>query len=329
MEPFVAYSITILLLGLFFMIFFKLLRIVPEQEAWIVENFGKFRATLGPGFHLVIPIVQKIAYKQIIKEEVIDVPPQVCITKDNVQVEVDGLLYLRVVDPVKAAYGIDNYRFGTAQLAQTTMRSEIGKISLDNTFSERDLINRAIVKAVDEASDPWGIKITRYEIRDITPTETILKAMEQQVRAEREKRADILTSEGERDSRINLSRGERAEAINLSKGERQKRINLSDGKARAIEIIAEATAEGLKTVASAIRVPKGERALSMRIADQYIEQLGEILSTADTTVLPHDLAQIRGMLQSIIPSGEKLFTGGTEVKANDSPVASNTKGDIA
>ncbi|AFG38845.1 SPFH domain-containing protein [Spirochaeta africana] len=308
MEPFMAYGLTTVLLALFFVVFFKLLRIVPEQEAWIVENFGKFRATLGPGFHLVIPVIQKIAYKQIIKEEVIDVPPQVCITRDNVQVQVDGLLYLRVVDPVKAAYGIDNYRFAAAQLAQTTMRSEIGKIELDNTFSERDLINSSVVKAVDEASDPWGIKVTRYEIRDITPTDTILKAMEQQVRAEREKRAEILTSEGERDSRINLSKGERSEAINLSKGERQKRINFSEGKAQAIEIIAAATAEGLETIAQAVNRPMGKKALSMRIADQFIEQLGEILSTADTSVMPHDLANIRGLLQSVLPSGSDTET---------------------
>ena len=303
MEPVVAYSLTAVLLAMFFVIFFKLLRIVPEQEAWILENFGKYRGTLGPGFHLVIPILQKIAYKQIIKEEVIDVPPQVCITKDKVQVEVDGLLYLRVVDPVKAAYGIDNYRFGTAQLAQTTMRSEIGKIELDNTFSERNIINSAIVKAVDEASDPWGIKVTRYEIRDITPTDTILKAMEQQVRAEREKRAEVLTSEGERDSRINTSRGEREEAINLSKGERKKRINVSEGRAQSIQIIADATAESLQKVADAIKLPKGKQALSMRIADQFIEQLGDILRDAETTVLPHDLAHIRGLLQTVLPGG--------------------------
>lgn len=303
MEPFATYALTAAILAAFFLVFFRLLRIVPEQEAWILEQFGKYRNTLGPGFHLVIPVVQKIAYKQIIKEEVIDVPPQVCITNDNVQVQVDGLLYLRVVDPEKAAYGIDNYRFAAAQLAQTTMRSEIGKIQLDNTFSERDMINSSVVKAVDEASDPWGIKVTRYEIRDITPTDTILKAMEQQVRAEREKRAEILTSEGERDSRINLSKGERSEAINLSMGERQKRINISQGQGKAIEIVAEATAEGIIKVGNAIKLPKGKQALAMQIADQFVQQLGQILQNADTTVLPHDLAQVRSVFQSILPQG--------------------------
>ncbi|GAB6089424.1 SPFH domain-containing protein [Spirochaeta dissipatitropha] len=303
MEPLATYALTAAILATFFLVFFRLLRIVPEQEAWILEQFGKYRNTLGPGFHLVVPIVQKIAYKQIIKEEVIDVPPQVCITNDNVQVQVDGLLYLRVVDPEKAAYGIDNYRFAAAQLAQTTMRSEIGKIQLDNTFSERDMINSSVVKAVDEASDPWGIKVTRYEIRDITPTETILKAMEQQVRAEREKRAEILTSEGERDSRINMSKGERSEAINLSMGERQKRINISQGQGKAIEIVAEATAEGIIKVGNAIKLPKGKQALAMQIADQFVQQLGQILQNADTTVLPHDLARVRSVFQSILPQG--------------------------
>ncbi|HKK64221.1 MAG TPA: paraslipin, partial [Clostridia bacterium] len=197
--------------------FFKLIRIVPEQEAYVIERFGKYQTTLGSGLHLIIPVIQRIAYKHIIKEEVFDVDPQVCITSDNVQVTVDGLLYLRVMDPVKASYGIDNYRYATAQLAKTTMRSEVGKLELDRTFSERDQINDAIVKALDEASDPWGIKVTRYEIKDISPTETIEKAMEQQMRAEREKRAGILASEGEKSARINISKGDRQSSINLSK----------------------------------------------------------------------------------------------------------------
>ncbi|MBN1685521.1 MAG: paraslipin, partial [Spirochaetales bacterium] len=206
----------------FLIIFFRLIRIVPEQEAWLIERFGKYQKTLGSGFHLVIPFVQRVAYKNLLKEEVFDVEPQVCITSDNVQVTVDGILYLKVVDPVKASYGIDNYKYATAQLAKTTMRSEIGKLDLDRSFSERDDLNDAIVRAVDEASDPWGIKVTRYEIKDISPTDTIEEAMKQQMRAEREKRAEILSSEGDKESRINVSKGERQEAINLSKGERQR-----------------------------------------------------------------------------------------------------------
>jgi len=301
MSVFSTYILSFLFLVLFFLVFFKLIRIVPEQQAWIVEQFGKYKRSLGPGFHLVIPFIQKVAYKQILKEEVIDVKPQLCITQDNVQVSVDGILYLQVVDAEKASYGIDNYRFATGQLAQTTMRSEMGKIELDRTFSERDKINDAIVRAVDEASDPWGIKVTRYEIRDITPSETVMTAMEQQVRAEREKRAEILSSEGFREARINSSKGDRQEAINRSRGERQKRINEADGRARATEIVAEATAEGIEEVAAAIRLPKGRSAVAMRITQQFISSLGDIIRESDTSVLPVELAQLRSLLHAIKP----------------------------
>jgi len=294
-----SYLTTAVILVLFFVIFFKLIRIVPEQEAWIVEQFGKFKKTLGPGFHLVIPVVQKVAYQNVLKEEVIDVPPQVCITKDNAQVEVDGILYIQVVDPFKASYGIDNYRFASAQLAQTTMRSEIGKIDLDNTFSERDSINDAIVRSVDQASEPWGIKVTRYEIRDITPTESALQAMEQLVTAEREKRAAILESEGNRESGINRSKGRRQHQINISEGERQRRINSAEGRAQAIEIVASATAEGIVDVARAIQLPKGKQAVSLRIAEQFIQQLGDVLEQAETQVLPFDIAHIKSLFDTV------------------------------
>ena len=293
------YIATFIVVLLFFTVFFKLIRIVPEQQAWVVEQFGKYKRTLGPGFHLVIPGVQKVAYKHTLKEEVIDVAPQVCITQDNVQVSVDGILYLRVQDPERASYGIVDYRFATAQLAQTTMRSEIGKIGLDNTFSERDRINNAVVKAIDEASDPWGIKVTRYEIRDITPTDTVLKAMEQQVRAERERRAEILTSEGEREARINVSKGERQEAINLSKGERTKRINEADGKAEAITIVAQATADGVRDVAKSISRPHGQEAVTLQIAEQFVARLGQIMQNARTSVLPYDLAGLRSIVAAV------------------------------
>lgn len=288
----------------FLTVFFKTVRIVPEQEAWIIEFLGKYQQTLGPGFHLVIPFIQRVAYKQILKEEVIDVPPQICITKDNVQVTVDGVLYLKVMDAAKASYGIENYRYAARQLAQTTMRSEIGKIELDNTFSERARINEAIVKAVDEAADPWGIKVTRYEIKDISPTETVAFALEQQVRAEREKRAEVLASEGERESRINVSQGNREESINLSQGERQKRINEAEGRAKAMEIVAVAMAEGIREVAEAIQQPNGDKAVKLRIAEQFVGQIGDVLDTAETSVLPHDLAQLQSIV-SVLTKGEK------------------------
>lgn len=292
-------------------VFFKLIRIVPEQEVYIIEQFGKYKKSLGAGLHLVIPFVQRVAYKQILKEEVIDVDPQVCITADNVQVTVDGLLYLRVMDPEKASYGIDNYRYGTAQLAKTTMRSEIGKLDLDRTFSERDEINDAIVKSVDEASDPWGIKVTRYEIKDIRPTDTIEMAMEQQMRAEREKRAEILASEGEKTSRINISRGDRQASINLSMGERQKRINEAEGRAKAIEITSAATAEGLQLIAGALRLPKGKAAMGLRLAEQYLGKFGAILDVAQTTVLPDDLARLKSLLDTVAPGLSGAPSGGT------------------
>ncbi len=299
MSVFGTYVAAILLFAAVFTVFFKLIRIVPERQAWVVEQFGKYRHTMNAGLHIVIPVVQKVAYKQILKEEVIDVPPQMCITNDNVQVSVDGVLYLQVVDPEKASYGIDNYRFATSQLAQTTMRSEIGKIELDRTFSERDSINDAIVRAVDEASDPWGIKVTRYEIKDITPSEGVMTAMEQQVRAEREKRAEILSSEGIREARINSSKGDRQQAINLSQGERRRRINEAEGRARATEIIAEATAGGVSEVSAAIRLPHGRTAVAMRISEQFISGLGEIIKKGDTSVLPAELAQLRSVIASL------------------------------
>lgn len=286
-------------------IFFKLIRIVPEQQAWIIEQFGKYQKTLGSGMHLVVPFVQRVAYKHLLKEEVRDVDPQVCITSDNVQVTVDGILYLKVMDPVKASYGIDNYRYATAQLAKTTMRSELGKLDLDRSFSERDDLNDAIVRAVDEASDPWGIKVTRYEIKDISPTDTIEEAMKQQMRAEREKRAEILSSEGDKEARINVSKGERQEAINLSMGEKQRRINEAEGRAKAIEITSSATADGIKEIAGAIRNPGGDKATNFRIAEQFISQFGNIIETADTSVLPFEMAQLKSVLEAVLPGKDK------------------------
>jgi len=297
--------LTYVLAAVFLFIFFKLIRIVPEQEAWIIEQLGKFQKTLGSGMHLIIPFVQRIAYKHMLKDEVMDVEPQVCITSHNVQVTVDGILYLKVVDPVKASYGIDNYRFATSQLAKTTMRSELGKLDLDRSFSERDVLNDAIVRAIDEASDPWGIKVTRYEIKDISPTETIEDAMKQQMRAEREKRAEILASEGDKEARINVSKGERQEAINLSVGEKQRRINEAEGRAQAIEITSTATADGIREIAAAIRNPGGDKATNFRIAEQFISQFGNIIQTANTSVLPVEIAGLKSVLEAVLPDKEK------------------------
>lgn len=283
-------------------IFIRTIIIVPQENAWIVEELGKYKKTLGPGLHIVVPVIQRVAYKHTLKEEVIDVPPQVCITKDNVQLKIDGILYLKVMDPNKASYGIDNYRFATAQLAQTTLRSEIGKISLDNTFSEREGINAAVVKSVDEASDPWGIKVTRYEIKDIDPPTSIQDAMEQQMTAEREKRADILESDGIKKAQINQSKGERQEAINYSLGEKQSKVNRAEGQARAIEIVAEAQSEGLRLVGEAINTSNGKTAVSMRIFQQYIGELDNILKDSNTTVLPLPEAELNSILQTILPA---------------------------
>jgi len=283
-------------------ILFKMIRIVPEQEAWVIEEFGKFKRELGAGLHFVVPIVHRVAYKMELREEVIDVMPQVCITKDNVQITVDGILYLKVIDPQKASYGIENYRFATAQLAQTTMRSEIGKIELDRSFSERETINNAIVQSVDEASDPWGIKVTRYEIKNLDPPETVERAMEQQMTAERDKRAEVLESDGVKQAAINESKGNREEAINRSKGEKQKRVNEAEGKAKAIELKAEASAEGIRLIAQAINKPNGDKAKSMRIFQQYLSQLGMVLTKSKTSVIPLEAAQVKSLLKTVIPT---------------------------
>lgn len=293
-----AYAGALLLI----LIFFKLIRIVPEQESYIVEQLGKYRKTLGSGLHFVIPLIQKIADRHSLKEEVIDVEPQMCITKDNVQVLVDGILYFRITDPVKASYGIEDYRYAIIQLAKTTMRSGIGKLDLDKTFSERENINDNIVKAIDEASDPWGIKVTRYEIKDITPNAPILKAMEQQMRAEREKRAEILKSEGDKEYRINISKGERQEAINISLGEKTRKINEAEGKARAIEVISTATAKGLALMAKAIQAKKGKQAMNLRITEQYIRHFGEILENSQTDILPMNIAQLKTITKTLFPA---------------------------
>jgi len=288
--------IVAIVLGL--IVFVKTVRIVPQKEAFIVERLGKYASTLEAGFHILAPFIDRIAYKQTLKEQAIDVPPQQCITKDNIAVEVDGVLYMQVVDPSKASYGITNYKFATTQLAQTTLRSAVGKIELDKTFEERDFINSMVIAAVDKASDPWGIKVTRYEVKNILPPQSIKDAMEKQMRAEREKRALIAESEGDRQAKINRADGDRQEAIFRSEGEKQKRINEAEGRAFEIERVAQATSEGIRKVASALSDKGGLQAVNLRIAEQYLNEFGKLAKTNNTMIIPSDLANIAGIVKA-------------------------------
>ena len=272
--------------------------VVPQKTAYIVERLGKYRCTLDAGFHILFPFIDRIAYRHTLKEQAIDVPPQECITKDNIAVSVDGILYMQVMDPAKASYGIGNYLFATTQLAQTTMRSEMGKLDLDRSFEERTAINQAIVSAVDKASDPWGIKVTRYEIKNITPPRTIRDAMEKQMRAEREKRAMIAESEGERQAKINRAEGERQQAVALSEGERQRKINEAEGRAKEILLVAEAQAKGIRKVAEAIEGKGGLESVNMQLAQQYLVQFGNLAKTNNSMIVPADLANVAGILQA-------------------------------
>ena len=280
---------------------FKTARIVPNQWAYVVERLGKYSKTLDAGFHILFPFIDKIAYRHTLKEVAVDVPPQNCITKDNISVEIDGVLYMRVVDPVKASYGIRDYRFAITQLAQTTMRSEIGKMDLDVTFESRETINNSIVTAVDEASDPWGIKVTRYEIKNIETPATIREAMEKQMRAEREKREQIALSEGDRQAKINRADGVKQEAIKLSEGERMKRENEAKGQATAILEVAKATALGIREISEAINQPGGKDAVSLQIATDWISSFGKLAEGSNSMIVPTnvaDLASVTGILKN-------------------------------
>jgi len=301
---FLFYSALVFVFLLFFVL--KTFVVVPNQSVFIRERLGKYDKSLMAGFHFLIPFIDRIAYRQILKEQVIDVPPQVCITKDNVQVRVDGILYLSVMDPVKASYGIDNYRFASSQLAQTSMRSEIGKLDLDQTFVERDQINSSVVKSIDDASDPWGVKVKRYEIKDIMPTDTTLNSMEQQIKAEREKRAEITHSQGERAATINRSEGAKREDINISEGEKLKRINEAEGVAAQIELVATATAEAIAEVASAIQEPGGQEAVQLRIAQEYINNFGMVIAKANSSVVPMGIAAIQGAFEGFSKVAENF-----------------------
>ncbi|NLP11441.1 paraslipin [bacterium] len=293
---------TVILLGLIFLaliILMKTARVVPQKTVYIIERLGKYHATLDAGFHILIPFIDRIAYKHSLKENAIDVPSQTCITKDNIQVEVDGVLYYQIIDPVKASYGINNYAFASIQLAQTTMRSEIGKIDLDKTFEEREKINAEIVTAVDKASIPWGLKVTRYEIKNIVPPPSIKDAMEKQMRAEREKRALIAESEGDKQAKINRAEGDKAEAIAKSEGEKMKRINEAEGRGQEIERVAMATAKGIREIAAAIQEPGGQWAVNLRIAEQYLNEFGKLAHVNNTMIIPSNLADVAGTVAAV------------------------------
>ncbi|WDE11193.1 SPFH domain-containing protein [Thalassomonas haliotis] len=286
-------SFTFIFLGLLF-ILLKLVLIVPMREVCVIERLGKFRAVLQPGLHFLIPFIDRVAYRHEIREQVLDIPAQSCISRDNIQIDVDGLVYIQVMDGAKASYGIEDYRRASINLAQTTMRSEVGKLKLSQTFSERDTLNETIVREIDKASDPWGIKVLRYEVKNITPSENVIHTLEKQMEAERQKRAEITLAQAEKESTINLSEGERQEAINLSEGDKQKQINEANGRAKEIGILAEATAQGINMIAAAAEQPGGDQAIKMRLMEQFIQQAGAILNTADVSVVPAELAKVEG-----------------------------------
>jgi regulator of protease activity HflC (stomatin/prohibitin superfamily) len=276
----------------------KSVTIVPQQHAWVVERLGKFHATLGPGLKIVIPFIDRIAYKHSLKEIPLDTPSQVCITKDNTQLSVDGVLYFQVTDPQRASYGSSNYIVAITQLAQTTLRSVIGRLELDKTFEEREFINHSVVSSIDEAAMNWGVKVLRYEIKDLTPPQVILHAMQQQITAEREKRALIASSEGRKQEQINIATGEREGAIARSEGQKQAQINIAQGEAGAVLAIAEATAEAIRKVASAIQSPGGMEAVNLKVAEKYVEAFAGLAKTNNSLILPANLADVGSLIAS-------------------------------
>lgn len=305
MEGLIVFVVVALLL---LVILAKTAIVVPQQSAYVVERLGRYSATLDAGFHILVPFMDVIRYKHTLKEAAVDIPAQVCITRDNVQVGVDGVLYLKVLNPERASYGISDYHFAISQLAQTTLRSEVGKIDLDKTFEERTNINTAVVSELDKATDPWGVKVLRYEIKNITPPSDVLAAMEKQMRAEREKRAVILTSEGQRDAAINTAEGAKQEVIKASEARRQQQINEAEGEAAAILAVARATGEGIREVAAAIGMPGGAEAVQLRVAEQYITEFGKLAKSSNTLVIPANASDISGMLATAMQVIRK--TGG-------------------
>jgi regulator of protease activity HflC (stomatin/prohibitin superfamily) len=294
----------VVLVAFVIVILIKTAVVVDQQYEYVIERLGKYRTTLEAGFHILIPFFDKVAYKRSLKEESIDIPAQTCITADNVSMEIDGCLYLQVVNSRLSAYGIDNYHFAVTQLAQTSLRSAIGKISLDNTFEAREILNRQVVEALDEASQNWGVKVLRYEIKDIQPPRSVLEAMEKQMKAEREKRAEIAKSEGERQAMINRAEGERAEAIARSEGEKMRRINEAEGQAQEILKVAEATAEGIRRVAESLSTPGGQDAANLEVAKKYIDQFGKLAKENTTMILPANLADVSSMVATALTTLE-------------------------
>ena len=286
----IAFAIVVII------VIFKTAIVVPQQSAYVIESLGKYSRTMRAGFHILIPFIENAAYKHSLKELALDIPEQVCITKDNVQVGVDGVLYMQVMDPERASYGITDFVFAISQLAQTTLRSEIGKIDLDRTFEERGSINANVVAELDKASDPWGVKVLRYEIKNINPPHDVLTAMEKQMRAEREKRAVVLTSEGERDAKINEAEGEKQRVIKESEAAKQQQINEAQGEAEAILAVATATAEGLRRVAGSLTERGGYAAMQLRVAEAYVTQFGNLAKEGNTLVVPSNLTDIASMI---------------------------------
>ncbi|MBJ38905.1 MAG: paraslipin [Gammaproteobacteria bacterium] len=280
-------------------VLYHLVLVVPMREMCVVERLGKFRGVLEPGLHFLVPFVDRVAHRHEAREQCINIPHQSCISRDNIQIDVDGLLYVKVMDAYRASYGIENYLVAAMNLAQTTVRSEVGKLKLSETFSERDRLNETIVTEIDRASEPWGIKVLRYEVMNITPSYNVIQTLEKQMEAERQKRAEILLANAERDSTINLSEGERQAAINLSEGERQRRINEADGRAAEIQILANATAEGMQAIADAINSEGGNEAMRMRLLETYIGEVAKLFNEADVSVVPRELAQMEGFFEGI------------------------------
>ena len=288
--------VAVVLVLLVIVVVIKTAVVVPQQSAYIVENLGRYSRTLTAGFHLLIPFLDRVAYKHTLKEQAIDVEEQICITSDNVQVGVDGVLYMQVMDARNASYGIGDYLFAIAQLAQTTLRSEIGRIELDKTFEERNHINLRVVEELDQASDPWGVKVLRYEIKNINPPADVVSAMEKQMRAEREKRATVLQSEGDRDAKVNEAEGEKQRVIKESEAAKQQQINEAAGEAAAILAVAEATAEGLRKVAAALAGDGGDKAMQLRVAEDYLERFGNLAKEGNTLIVPANLSDISSMI---------------------------------
>jgi len=296
------------LAALIIVVIIKTAVIVPQKSEYIIERLGKYSRTLAAGFHILIPFLDRVAYKFSLKEEVLDIPSQTCITKDNVTVEVDGLIYMQVVDSKLSAYGINDYRLASSQLAQTTLRSCIGRIDLDKTFEERETINGQVVDSIDMAAQAWGVKVLRYEVKDIVPPESVKKAMEAQMTAEREKRAAIAKSEGERQSTINRAEGERQDAILRSEGEKQRRINEAQGRAQEILAVAQATAAGLKAIAEQLQAPGGRDAAGLRVAEQYVNEFGNLAKASNTLVIPSNVSDLAGMVTSALTALQKVKT---------------------